>query len=107
MELFEEYELIGRVLCDLKDGAATIKIERPCWDGTTSVEIEDVLPEYTNRVIDTLNVYWIDLRRQIREKLDIDEEGQTGLPEPAMVEQLVVDEAIPKNDYRRQQNSGG
>lgn len=103
VQLVEEYELISRITNDLKAEKAELRIYSfECQDW---LEVGEILEGVDEKIAQRLDVEVIDLRRRIREKLEEDEGKQTGLSEPAMVEQLVTNDAMPKNDYRRHRNS--
>lgn len=103
-ELAVEYDWVGSTLNDLIEGKAKLYFYDLAKDMVTK-NVEDVFPDYTENLIKDLKVYWIDLRKQIREKMDEDEAEmlETTAAEPGMIAE--PEHAIPKNDYRRQQNS--
>lgn len=70
--VFEQYALVGRVRADLIEGKASLQIIGPAGD----VEMSDMFPDYEEKVIRDLDVYWMDLRRQIRDQLGADEAEQ-------------------------------
>ena len=70
--IFEQYALVGRVRADLIEGKASLQIIGPAGD----VEMSDMFPDYEEKVIRDLDVYWIDLRRQIRNQIEADEAEQ-------------------------------
>ena len=69
MELCTHYDAIGRSLAALKEGKASIQMVLPGED----VELENYFPEISDKMERDLEVYWIDLRRQIRDRLQVDE----------------------------------
>lgn len=69
MELCTHYDAIGRSLAALKEGKASIQMVLPDED----VELENYFPEISDKMERDLEVYWIDLRRQIRDMLQVDE----------------------------------
>lgn len=70
--IFDHYAIVGRLRADLIEGKASVQIVGPAGD----VEISDLFPDYEEKVISILNVYWMDLRRQIRDQLGADEAEQ-------------------------------
>lgn len=70
--IFEQYALVGRVRADLIEGKAALQIIGPAGD----VDMSDMFPDYEEKVIRDLDVYWMDLRRQIRDQLGADEAEQ-------------------------------
>lgn len=79
-------------------------------------ELREINPEAAEKIekmiVDELNVYIIQLRSEIREMMDADEKEQLMLEEieeekEAEQEEKVrqQDVGVPKNDYRRGQNS--
>lgn len=69
MELCVHYDAIGRSLAALKEGKASLQMVLPDED----VELENYFPEISDKMERDLEVYWIDLRRQIRDRLQVDE----------------------------------
>lgn len=72
MELCTHYDAIGRSLAALKEGKASIQMVLPGED----VELENYFPEISDKMERDLEVYWIDLRRQIRQQMEKDETEQ-------------------------------
>lgn len=70
--IFEHYALVGRIRADLIEGKASLQIIGPAGD----VEMSEIFPDYEEDLIRKLDVYWIDLRRQIRDQLGADEAEQ-------------------------------
>lgn len=70
--IFDQYVLVGRIRADLIDGKASLQIIGPAGD----VEMSNVYENYDEKVIRDLDVYWMDLRRQIRDQLGADEAEQ-------------------------------
>lgn len=68
-ELCVHYDAIGRSLAALKEGKASIQMVLPGED----IEMEKYFPEINDKMERDLEVYWIDLRRQIRDRLQVDE----------------------------------
>lgn len=96
----EEYEKVKRLIRDIKEGA-TLCVDK--GDGVYA-SLDELFPDtcgsYIDKLKDDLQVYLIELRQEIRDILDEDEELQTGVVsgkkennQPATV--------FPKNDYRR------
>lgn len=71
-ELCKSYDDIGRALAALKKGKASIQLILPDED----MNMEDHFPEMREKMANYLAVYWIDLRRQIRDQLGADEAEQ-------------------------------
>lgn len=71
-EIFNHYALVSRIIKDLKDGKASLQIIGRSGD----VDMTELFPEYEERVLRDLNVYWLDLRRQIRNQIEADEAEQ-------------------------------
>ena len=69
IELCTHYDAIGRSLAALKEGKASIQMVLPGED----VELENYFPEISDKMERDLEVYWIDLRRQIRQQLEVDD----------------------------------
>lgn len=69
MELCVHYDAIGRSLAALKEGKASLQMVLPGED----IEMEKYFPEINDKMERDLEVYWIDLRRQIRDRLQVDE----------------------------------
>lgn len=69
MELCVHYDAIGRSLAALKDGKASLQMVLPGED----IEMDKYFPEINDKMERDLEVYWIDLRRQIRDRLQVDE----------------------------------
>ena len=69
MELCVHYDAIGRSLAALKEGKASLQMVLPGED----IEMEKCFPEINDKMEHDLEVYWIDLRRQIRDRLQVDE----------------------------------
>ena len=69
MELCVHYDAIGRSLAALKEGKASIQMVLPGED----IEMDKYFPEINDKMERDLEVYWIDLRRQIRDRLQVDE----------------------------------
>lgn len=66
--------------------------------------IDVILPRAKDLIRKELNVKLLELRAEIREQLDKDEQEQLKLPEPAEEKTEEPAAGIPKNDYRRHQN---
>ena len=98
-ELVGEYEEIKELIDDFPNGALEFHGKTGCTD------LESILPDCKVGVQKALEVYLIDLRRQIRERLDDDENSQLAVTQVETEQIEEPDHAIPKNDYRRQQNS--
>ena len=69
MELCVHYDAIGRSLAALKVGKASLQMVLPGED----IEMDKYFPEINDKMERDLEVYWIDLRRQIRDRLQVDE----------------------------------
>lgn len=69
MELCVHYDAIGRSLTALKEGKASLQMVLPGED----IEMDKYFPEINDKMERDLEVYWIDLRRQIRDRLQVDE----------------------------------
>ena len=69
MELCVHYDAIGRSLTALKEGKASLQMVLPGED----IEMDKHFPEINDKMECDLEVYWIDLRRQIRDRLQVDE----------------------------------
>ena len=69
MELCVHYDAIGRSLAALKEGKASLQMVLPGED----IEMDKYFPEINDKMERDLEVYWIDLRRQIRDRLHVDE----------------------------------
>ena len=69
MELCVHYDAIGRSLAALKEGKASLQMVLPGED----IEMDKYFPEINDKMERDLKVYWIDLRRQIRDRLQVDE----------------------------------
>lgn len=69
MELCVHYDAIGRSLAALKEGKASLQMVLPGED----IEMEKYFPEINDKMERDLEVYWIDMRRQIRDRLQVDE----------------------------------
>ena len=69
MELCVHYDAIGRSLAALKEGKASLQMVLPGED----IEMDKYFPEINDKMERELEVYWIDLRRQIRDRLQVDE----------------------------------
>ena len=69
MELCVRYDAIGRSLTALKEGKASLQMVLPGED----IEMDKYFPEINDKMERDLEVYWIDLRRQIRDRLQVDE----------------------------------
>lgn len=69
MELCVHYDAIGRSLAALKEGKASLQMVLPGED----IEMDKYFPEINDKMEHDLEVYWIDLRRQIRDRLQVDE----------------------------------
>ena len=96
-ELVTEYEGTKGLIKDVEEGALIVRGENGYTD------LESVLPEAKEKIRKDLEVYLIDLRTQIRERLEEDERQQLKLMEP-VEEKADPAAALPKNDYRRHQN---
>lgn len=69
MTIFSAYELVTRIVKDLNDGKASIQIIGPAGD----IQATDIFPEMEERFVTQCNAYLIDLRRQIRQQLEVDD----------------------------------
>lgn len=69
IELCTHYDAIGRSLAALKEGKASLQMVLPGED----IEMDKYFPEINDKMERDLEVYWIDLRRQIRDRLQVDE----------------------------------
>ena len=69
MELCVHYDAIGRSLAALKEGKASLQMVLPGED----IEMDKYFPEINDKMERDLEVKWIDLRRQIRDRLQVDE----------------------------------
>lgn len=69
MTIFSTYELVTRIVKDLNDGKASLQIIGPAGD----INVEDIFEEYERGFINKCNAYLIDLRRQIRQQLEVDD----------------------------------
>lgn len=69
MELCVHYDAIGRSLAALKEGKASLQMVLPGED----IEMDKYFHEINDKMERDLEVYWIDLRRQIRDRLQVDE----------------------------------
>ena len=69
MELCVHYDAIGRSLTALKEGKGSLQMVLPGED----IEMDKCFPEINDKMERDLEVYWIDLRRQIRDRLQVDE----------------------------------
>lgn len=69
MELCVHYDAIGRSLAALKEGKASLQMVLPGED----IEMDKYFPEINDKMERDLEMYWIDLRRQIRDRLQVDE----------------------------------
>lgn len=72
MELCVHYDAIGRSLAALKEGRASLQMVLPGED----IEMDKYFPEINDKMERDLDVYWIDLRRQIRQQMEKDETEQ-------------------------------
>ena len=102
MDNIEEYQLLRDVIRTMEDGGH-FKI---CGGGIET-RLEALLPEETverirRYVFGELCVHMMELRQGIREILDLDEKEQLNIGQVETINETI---AIPKNDYRRQQNS--
>ena len=68
-ELCKSYDDIGRALAALKKGKASIQLILPDED----MSLDDHFPEMGEKMANYMAVYLIDLRRQIRDRLQMDE----------------------------------
>lgn len=69
MELCVHYDAIGRSLAALKEGRASLRMVLP----GEGIEMDKYFPEINDKMERDLEAYWIDLRRQIRDRLQVDE----------------------------------
>lgn len=69
MGIFEDYALVKRIMQDLTDGKASIQIIGPAGD----IQATDIFPDMEHRFFVDCEAYLIDLRRQIRQQLEVDE----------------------------------
>ena len=98
----EEYQFLRDAIQMIEDDGH-IKI---CGGGIET-RLEALLPEETverirRYVFGELCVHMMELRQGIREILDLDEKEQLNIGQVETINETI---AIPKNDYRRQQNS--
>lgn len=68
-ELCKSYDDISRALAALKEGKGSIQLILPDED----MDLEDHFQEMREKMASHLAVYLIDLRRQIRDRLQVDE----------------------------------
>lgn len=68
-ELCKSYDDISRALAALKKGKASFQLILPDED----MHLEDHFPEMGEKMANYMAVYLIDLRRQIRDLLQVDE----------------------------------
>lgn len=96
----EEYENVQGLIRDMEEGAL-ICVDR--GDGVYT-DIRDVFPDhnYHEKMLNDLQVYLIEIRKKIRDKLDADEMEQTGTvtQKPSETADAYMG-VYPKNDYRR------
>ena len=90
------YEEIRKILKEIE----TEPIRIGTW------RIDDVIPRSRDMLKKELNVKMVELRGEMRRRLDEDERKQFGMPELKEVKAEPKDPeaAVPKNDYRRHQN---
>lgn len=69
MDIFGNYALVKRIMQDLTDGKASIQIIGPAGD----IQVTDIFPDMEHRFFRDCEAYLIDLRRQIRQQLEVDE----------------------------------
>lgn len=69
MELCVHYDAIGRSLAALKEGKAQFRMAIPGEE----IDLEKHYPEIGDKFETTMELYLIDLRRQIRDRLQVDE----------------------------------
>lgn len=67
--IFTDYELVKRIVSDLNSGKASLQIIGPAGD----IQATDIFPEMEHRFVTDCEAYLIDLRRQIRDMLQVDE----------------------------------
>ena len=91
----EEYETVSRLIEGIENGDIQIYL----GENTTFMEITDIFPDsnHLEKVKNDLEVYLIELRKEIRDVLDMDEEEQTG----AVTGKKDTVAVYPKSDYRR------
>lgn len=96
----EEYENVKQLINDLTEGA-TLCVHTE--DGVYAC-LDELFPgtsgSYKDKLKDELQVYLIELRQEIRDILDEDEELQTGTI-TGRRQEVQTDSVFPKNDYRR------
>ena len=63
------YEAISTALASLKEGKAQFRMAIPGED----IDLEEPSPEIGDKFETTMELYLIDLRRQIRDRLQVDE----------------------------------
>jgi hypothetical protein len=63
------YEAISRALASLKEGKAQFRMAIPGEE----IDLEEHFPEIGDKFETTMELYLIDLRRQIRDRLQVDE----------------------------------
>lgn len=69
IELCTHYDAIGRSLASLKEGKAQFRMAIP----GEVIDLEKHFPEIGDKFETTMELYLIDLRRQIRDRLQVDE----------------------------------
>ena len=67
--IFSDYELVKRIVSDLNSGKASLQIIGPAGD----IQATDIFPEMEHRFVTDCEAYLIDLRRQIRQQLEVDD----------------------------------
>lgn len=69
MTIFSTYELVSRIVEDLEDGKASMQVIGRSGD----TNVEDIFDGYERDFINKCKAYLIDLRRQIRQQLEVDD----------------------------------
>lgn len=67
--IFSDYELVKRIVSDLNSGKASLQIIGPAGD----IQTTDIFPDMEHRFVTDCEAYLIDLRRQIRQQLEVDD----------------------------------
>lgn len=91
----KDYETVSELI----DGILTGDIELFLGGTRIFMNITDIFPDsnHLQKILHDLEVYQIELRREIRDVLDMDEEEQTGI----ITGKRQAVEVYPKADYRR------
>ena len=91
----KDYEKVSLLLNGIKSG----DIQLYLGGEKIFMEITEIFPDsnHLEKIKHDLEVYLIELRREIRDILDLDEEEATGI----VTGKKTIVEAFPKCDYRR------